>query len=374
METQAAYHDFSGFAQLRASARQGDGSANKDVASQFESIFIQMMLKSMRDTVPEGGLFDSSQMNSYQEMFDQQISLDMARKGGIGLAEIIERQLGKGSAGSENSIDKSSTNDAGSVERSPHNPFVSLNVTPLQAIVPQPVIPQSATPRPLITGLDQAMLGKGPVAVSRQNDELDHAGRDRMPSGPAEFVESIREYAGVAAAKLGVSANLLIAQVVLETGWGQKVIKHGDGESSFNLFGIKTSADWQGASVTRLTLEYRGGVAQKEPAQFRSYASLADSFEDYVAFLRTNPRYDQALNMAANGGDMTSKSTVVEGHADEYFARQLQAAGYATDPTYASKILAIKQRLDEDSGAMPVVLASNQSSRGGFAVESGAAL
>ena len=366
MEAQAAYHDFSGFSQLRARARQDEAGASKDVASQFESIFIQMMLKSMRDTVPEGGLFDSNQMAMYQEMFDQQVSLDMSRHGGIGLAEIIERQLGHGSASPENSVGQFSANDDGGLQRASHSPFISLNVSPSQAM-----IPQSAAPRPLITGLDQAGLSKGPVtAEMKQSDGADSGGRERVLSGPAEFVESIREHALVAAAELGVSENLLIAQVVLETGWGQQVIKHGDGKSGFNLFGIKASADWQGASVTRLTMEYNGDVAQKEPAQFRTYASIADSFRDYVDFLRANPRYDQALSVADSKGGANGKSAA----RDEHFAKELQAAGYATDPAYASKILAIKQRLDAESGAMSVALASNQSSRGGLVVEGGAAL
>ncbi|MBV1932413.1 MAG: flagellar assembly peptidoglycan hydrolase FlgJ [Porticoccaceae bacterium] len=323
METQSSYHDFSGFSQLRAQARQDAPGATGEVASQFESILIQIMLKSMRDTVPEGGLFDSSQMTMYQEMFDQQVALDMSHRGGIGLAPFIEQQLGTGTRVDQgNNAGLSSDEDGegadsmmesvmASIQRPTHNPFVSPN----------------------LHALNTAPRETGSINIDKQT-AIDFSARrvdtQWRPADKADFVSGVHEHAARAATELGVSKHLLIAQAALETGWGQKLIKHGDGASSFNLFGIKASHDWPGEKVTKFTLEYKDGVAKKESARFRSYASIGESFDDYVAFLRSNPRYADALARAGS---------------DEHYARSLQAAGYATDPHYANKILDITQQL-----------------------------
>lgn len=361
MSVQATYHDFSGFAQLRAEARQDSAGASKEVAKQFESIFIQIMLKSMRDTVPEGGLFDSSQMTMYQEMYDQQIALDMSHRGGIGLAEMIERQLG-GTVAPVQDVDQDTVAaplagegvddviSLGSTDESAVNPFAASRVLNLAALTVNRAVGNSAAngvdPGAAVGGaVGHRLAGVGERQAAPQAlEDLRPGGVNRrwMPAGPESFVEGIREHAAKAAAELGVSENLLIAQAALETGWGQKIIKHRDGTNSFNLFGIKASEDWPGSKVTRLTLEYRNGVAAKEYARFKAYESPADSFNDYVEFLRGNPRYSDVLESA---GD------------DAHFARGLQTAGYATDPAYASKILSIKQQLDQ----MPSALALKNS-------------
>ena len=136
-------------------------------------------------------------------------------------------------------------------------------------------------------------------------------------------------YAREGAARLGVEPEVLVAQAALETGWGQKVIRHADGRSSFNLFGIKADAQWDGERVTVSTLEYKDGVASRQRAAFRSYDSLAESVSDYVNFLRTNPRYQSALSQASD---------------PEAFLSGLKDAGYATDPDYVGKISAIMKR------------------------------
>ncbi len=351
MSVQTSYHDFSGFAQLRAEARQDAAGASKEVAKQFESIFIQIMLKSMRDTVPEGGLFDSSQMTMYQEMYDQQIALDMSHRGGIGLAEMIERQLGGNAAPVEDADHDSdaapSIGDgveglisSGGAGESAASPFTASRGLNLAALTVNRVVDNAVA----VNAVNPGAADPGERVGSTVGLQLPGVGGNRRwtPSGPEGFVEGIRQHAAKAAAELGVSENLLIAQAALETGWGQKIIKHRDGTNSFNLFGIKASEDWPGSKVTRLTLEYRNGVAAKEYARFKAYESPADSFNDYVEFLRGNPRYSDVL--ASTG-------------SDAHFARGLQAAGYATDPAYASKILSIKQQLDQ----MPSVLALKNS-------------
>jgi flagellar protein FlgJ len=267
------YTDMSGLARLRAQASQKSPEANKEVARQFEALFIQTMLKAMREASQLSEITDGEQTRFYQDMYDKQIALDLARKDGIGLASIIERQL------------------AGQPPRS--------------AELPAPV----------------------PARATKASAEI--APAEWQPSSPEAFIQDIWPHATKSAKELGVSADVLIAQAALETGWGRKVIHDRQGNNSFNLFGIKADNSWQGDQVTVTTVEYRDGIAQREHAAFRSYASLADSLNDYVEFLKQNPRYQQAL---ANVGQA------------EVFLQELQQAGYATDPAYADKIGDIMRR------------------------------
>jgi flagellar protein FlgJ len=121
---------------------------------------------------------------------------------------------------------------------------------------------------------------------------------------------------------------VLIAQAALETGWGQSLPRNQYGESSLNLFGIKADSDWQGPRAIVTTLEFVAGVPAQRREPFRMYKSVGEAFDDYVALLETRPRYAEALG---------AKSP-----AD--YAAALQRGGYATDPDYAGKILAILAR------------------------------
>ena len=159
--------------------------------------------------------------------------------------------------------------------------------------------------------------------VSNMSDE------NWRPETPEEFIRDLLPHARKGAAELGVKPGVLIAQAALETGWGQKVIRHADGRSSFNLFGIKADTGWSGDRVTVATLEYENGIAAKQRAAFRSYDSLAGAVSGYVDFIRSNPRYQSALEQAAD--------------PDAYLSG-LKAAGYATDPAYAEKIRAIMKQ------------------------------
>ena len=143
------------------------------------------------------------------------------------------------------------------------------------------------------------------------------------PATPEEFIESVWPQAVEAAHQLGVKPEVLVAQAALETGWGKHVIRGVDGSNSFNLFGIKADAGWQGRKVFSETVEYTDGIMHKQRAAFRAYDSPAESFRDYVDFLRTNPRYKTALQSTANSARFTA---------------ELQRAGYATDPEYSNKI------------------------------------
>jgi flagellar protein FlgJ len=150
-----------------------------------------------------------------------------------------------------------------------------------------------------------------------------NAAPDWKPDSPEAFVKELWPHAQRTARDLGTRPELLLAQAALETGWGQHVIRGTDGSNSFNLFGIKADARWQGERAVTETIEFEDGLMRKQHATFRAYASLADSFADYADFLKTNPRYREALNRAADAPS---------------FARALVEAGYATDPDYSGKI------------------------------------
>lgn len=285
------YTDFQGLAGLRAESQKNDPETLRKVAGQFEALFIQMMLKSMRDASLGEGLMDSEHVKTYQSMFDQQIALDLSKRSSLGLADMMVRQLSpKGSV-------PEAEPDTG-----------RMPVGSLTAVTPQLVMP-AARPRP---------------AETSASENLERGSADEWrPDTPEHFVKQLWPHAQRAADELGTAPELLIAQAALETGWGQHVIRGQDGRSSFNLFGIKADASWQGARVSTETVEFRDGLMRRERAPFRAYTSLEESFSDYVSFLKTNPRYQRALDQA---GDAPA------------FAQALSEAGYATDPAYHGKI------------------------------------
>ncbi len=279
------YFDFRGISESRAAAKQDDPESLRKIAGQFEALFIQMMLKSMRDASIGEGILDNDHSKTYQSLFDKQISMDLSKQQGIGLADMIVQQLS-------------------------HNP---MGVVPDE----NPIIPlsDSDTPQPLQFNPHDRVRAIVPL------DKI--SAKEWMPSSPQDFIAELMPQAISAANKLGVKPEVLIAQAALETGWGKHVIRGVDGSNSFNLFGIKADAGWQGSKVFSETVEYKEGVMHKQRAAFRAYTSTAESFNDYVDFLQTNPRYKTALQSA---GDSAS------------FTTELQRAGYATDPEYANKI------------------------------------
>jgi flagellar protein FlgJ len=280
------YTDFSGLAALKSHARKDQHAALDQVARQFESLFVQMMLKSMRDASFGGGLLDSQQSQFYRDMYDEQIALHLSQDKGIGLAAEIKRQLGGAIAPQYEGM------------------------TPREYLG-TPVLAQPASAGDAVQDPDAVAARPG-------------AGQPVLLDGsPDTFLASLWPLAEEAAARLQLAPEAMLAQAALETGWGKHVMRRGDGSSSHNLFGIKADARWQGESVRVDTLEYQDGVAVKQRARFRAYPSYRESFHDYVDFLQRNPRYQDALR---NTGD-----------ARAYFDA-LQDAGYATDPAYARKI------------------------------------
>jgi len=175
------------------------------------------------------------------------------------------------------------------------------------------------------------------TVLASESKGVKSAAKDSMFDTPEDFVETLRPYAEQVAEEYGMDAKAIIAQAAVETGWGKFVIHNADGESSHNLFGIKANSKWEGEQAVVDTLEFNSGIPQKQKAAFRSYASLEEAVNDYGRFITTQPRYQQAVEQASDAHSYT---------------RELQSAGYATDPNYASKIMAVYHS-DRLNGLMP---------------------
>lgn len=304
-------------------ALKGDPHSPKAVAAvaqQLEAMFLQMMLKSMREASLGDGIFDSDQGKMYQDMFDKQIALDMSRHQQLGISELLMRQL----AG------KSGQQGGGLPGDAPTAGVPAAGVP--AAGVPGGVVPTGgATPATATPPGIGDLQGRNTRGIASEADA-------------AEFTRRVLPAIRQAARRLGVDARALLAQAALETGWGQRIPRNADGASSFNLFGIKAGANWSGARTTATTVEFDGLVARRTNASFRAYGSIEESVNDFAQLLAGSPRYSQALSQGADG---------------PAFIRALAGAGYATDPEYASKVNRI-QASDRIRSAFPVRTAALQ--------------
>ncbi len=308
----STWTDLSGFDALRQSAQTDAKSALPIVAKQFESIFTQMVLKSMRDANFGDPNFDSQASTSWQGLADQQLAVTLSSQGhGLGIAEMLVRQLGG--------------KDAHAGAGATGNDWQSRLGSVAAALGASTGAAAPASAGPGTSGWDDpeadtmssvaGALGSAATAASRL-----------VPGDPVSFVTTMAPFAKRAAQTLGVSVRAVLAQAALETKWGQHMPRHADGTSSNNLFGMKAGSSWDGGSVSVPTLEVEGGVPVRRRAAFRAYESPAQSFSDYAQLLGDNPRYAQALG---KGDDVAG------------FAHGLVQGGYATDPDYAHKIAAI---------------------------------
>ena len=258
---------------LRNEAARDPKAAAKEAAKQFEAIFMQELLKSMRAASGQGGLFDNEASKLGTEMLDGQYAAQFSGRPG-GLSEMIARQL----------------------ER-------QMGLSP------------GPTPKPQVLELDANAAGVGGAS----------ARATRIPDrDAAAFVQRHEAAARQAEGATGIPAAFMIAQAAHETGWGRREIRHADGSSANNLFGIKAGASWKGPVAEVLTTEYVDGRPQRVWQKFRAYGSPAESFADYAALMKNQPRYQAVLDA---GGDARA------------FAQGLQRAGYATDPRYADKLV-----------------------------------
>lgn len=262
----AQYSDLHSLSELKAKAGRSpdDPEVLKQVASQFESMFTQMLLKAQRDAGFGDPLFDSSAMDFYKDMHDKQLSLHMAENGGVGLADMIVAQLSRGKV-----------------------PEISASDASLEGYFSAPVMRA-----PMITKQEQTW------------------------GSAKEFVEQLRPHAQRGAEALGIDSEFIMAQAALETGWGQSVPADGRG-TSFNVFGIKAQSDWSGERIWSKTLEYSGEQFESVREPFRRYQSLGDSVDDYVNFLQQNPRYQDALKAATQGAEAFAQELGKAGYATD---------------------------------------------------------
>ncbi len=288
----ASITDFGQFSALRRGAENNDPEVLREVAGQFEALFIQSMLKSMRETSLGDPIFGQSEQHEmYQEMLDKQYALEMAGGRGIGLSDMLVRQLG------------------GEPPLPPQTEVVEMRLAPLQ-----------------VAGVRRMSDGPAPHMEDVEMRQATEAAAKPTWSEPADFVRDIWPHAEAAARRLRVAPEGLLAQAALETGWGKHVMQRADGGSSYNLFGIKASSSWDGPTTSKPTIEFRDGVSERQHARFRAYDDISATFDDYVRVVGGQPRYDGVRN---HGADTAA------------FATALQEAGYATDPAYAEKINAV---------------------------------
>lgn len=392
-DVNASYHDLSSLHQLRATAKKDETAAIKQAAQQFESVFMGMLMQSMRKA--NASFEDDNPLNSqatefFRDMHDSQMSAELSKKGALGLADLMVQQLAPQhsdtKAASQISAPSRFDTPKAKVLKQPgeqqqmmalpmaHSGFRQLD--PERIVMTAPKVEHSAAisgrlAEPIVVserrhlkhehiqqldaevvvgGQDRftqhltrllpqtasvtsnhlqasEVLVPGPLAADAQKLTPENERSSVLDtSDPVAFIQSLLPAAQKAAANLGLEPLALIAQAALETGWGQRMFKSNSGQNSNNLFGIKAHANWQGQVAVVDTLEYREGVAQKEKARFRAYDSAEQSLHDYVELIQSNPRYQAALSVASD--------------TKAYFQR-LQAAGYATDPNYAQKILSV---------------------------------
>ena len=272
-----------GLEKLRSQAGASPDKAIREASKQFEVLFVNMLLKSMRDAAPQDGPMDSEQTRMYTGMLDQQLAQSMANRG-IGLADVMARQLSR------------------------------TGMNPDAGVAPK----VAADPRTTLPRLGNGLQATPPVSETE-------AVKPTAPPGSRakSFIDKMWPHAVSAAKATGLPPHFILGQAALESGWGSREIKAGNGESSHNLFGIKTGRSWSGASAETTTHEFVNGVKQKVVDKFRSYASYAEAFMDYANLLKNNPRYEPVLQA---------------GNDPKAFAQGLQKAGYATDPAYAAKL------------------------------------
>lgn len=240
--------DTQSLAKLRLDAKQSPDHALKAAAQQFESVFMNMMLKSMRAATPQNGMMDSDQSRMFTGMLDQQLAQSMSSRG-IGLADMMVKQLG-------------------------HNgPSLPSVLSSQSTLLPTKSVPSAFN------------------AHAQQN-----------------FVNQMLPHAMKASQATGVPPQLMLGQAALESGWGRREIKMQDGSNSFNLFGIKANSSWQGKVAEVMTTEYKDGIASKQVAKFRAYPSYAAAFKDYAHMMSNNPRYENVLKQ----GDSAAMALAVQ--------------------------------------------------------------
>ena len=283
--------DVKSLAALKRSASRDPQAHAREATQQFEALFLGRLMHSMRSAGFHSDLLGGRQLRFYRSLLDRQLAQIMAERG-TGLGDMLMRQLG----------------DQGVARANEAMQTTALDLPTTAAFSPERY-PQRVSGMPPAT----AAAARGDGADSR--DE--------------RFVHRFADAARAAAKLSGVSPLLVLAQAALETGWGRERIETGDGRDSHNLFAIKTGRGWEGASTAVATHEHVAGQRQFVQARFRVYDSYRDAFADHVRLIGQGTRY---AAVRAAGSPIEQ-------------ARALQDCGYATDPHYADKLIAIMRRI-----------------------------
>lgn len=310
------FHDISSLDSIRKEALTGgdERAALKKAAEQFESIFMQMLFKSMRKAneafKDKDSPYNANGVKFFEDMHDQQLSRELSNQGALGLADMIVDQL--------------------MPDTKKYMPAGVMRLNDANTVTQKPVVADkaanvSANLLPQSTASTISSTTKEPVQTTGE-----------VYKSAKDFIEGVWDSAKESASKIGLNPAVMVAQAALETGWGKHVINKMDGNSSFNLFNIKADKSWQGDKAHKTTLEFEQGMPVKKFAAFRAYESVQDSFNDFVSFIKENPRYQNAMQQV--------------GDAQSYLS-ELQNAGYATDPNYAKKIMNVLER-PEFQGAL----------------------
>ena len=317
--------DVQGFDAMRAQAGADPQRALKSTAKQFDAVFIQMMLKSMREATPQEGILDSNDSKQYQAMLDQQLSQQMSSKG-VGVANALITQLSRNAG-----FQTGGANGAAGAGMIPGGQGIGgmLGGGSAGANNAGDAAMLNALARAYSNAQANGALasGKGYSAQSALTPPL--RGNGASPKVDA-FVDKMAAPAQAASAATGIPARFIIGQAALESGWGKREIKQANGQTSHNIFGIKATSSWTGKTVNAVTTEYVNGQPKKVVERFRAYDSYEDALTDYASFIKSNPRY----------------APVVEASRDVAgFAHGMQKAGYATDPQYAKKLISIMRQI-----------------------------
>ncbi len=302
--------DMQGFNSLRQTVKNSPQQGAWIAAKQFDAVFTQMMLKSMRDATPQDGILDSNQTKTFTDMLDQQLSEQLSSKG-IGLADKMYAQLMRG---------QGSASLSGAAGGTPQTGAAAAGAGDAMRAYAN-------------SAADGSLAGTKAFSSSDEDSgdqQLVHSASTASASA-AEFVNKLAASAQAASATTGIPARYILSQAALESGWGKREIKRADGSTTHNIFGVKAGKDWTGPTVMARTTEYVNGVAQDVVQRFRAYSSYDDAVKDYASMLTSNPRFQGVIHQAAQ--DPAS------------FAHGMQNAGYATDPQYANKLMSIMRQM-----------------------------
>lgn len=315
-DTQDIAFDAKSLDHLKRGENAQSPEAIKEVAKQFEALFMNMLLKSMRAATPQESPFDNEQTRTFTAMLDQQLSSDLAERG-LGLADVLARQLSKGinpvdDAMSQAVSDPDKASNDKTTDASLHN-----NINALKAYMANDL--SKSQNRILSEMATNLKLG-----LSKQLSETTIPSSNKKLVGIGSFQHEMKKFADIASQSSGIPSHLMLGQAALESGWGKHQITGQDGTESYNLFGIKASKSWDGKVVESMTTEYINGIKHKRVEKFRAYDNYAESFKDFANLMQNNPRYQAVVANTSN--------TV-------QYANALQDAGYATDPNYAKKLV-----------------------------------